>query len=133
MNECIEFHDSTLREVREEGAACFIVLSPAYAHRSSDRPAIDAGSVLLQGFQITLGRAVLRKRPSLLPVDLDGGELRVGELVLSNTAPTALKHEGEVYLQLFAMRDDEVLEVEGSSILIRPCGEARYIENFPGV
>ena len=132
MNECIEFHDSTLSDVKEESGACIIELRPVYVHRSDGNAGSDAGKVFLQDFRIIIGNAVVKNRPSTLPVELDDSLLEVGDLRLTNTAPIKMKEEQKVRLRLFSMRDSSYLEVEGHSISIDALGVAHYRERFPG-
>ena len=132
MNECIEFHDSTLSDVKENNGACIIELRPVYVHRSDGNAGSDAGNVFLQDFRIIIGNAVVKNRPSTLPVELDDSLLEVGDLRLSNTAPTKMKEEQKVRLRLFSMRDSSYLEVEGHSISIDALGVAHYLERFLG-
>jgi hypothetical protein len=132
MNECIEFHDSELGQIREEGDACVIELSPAIIHRSEGRVGFDSGTIFLQKFEIVIGKAVIKKRPTEFPVLIMDGVLKVGGLVLSNIVPIKMKEEQTVLIKLVTNDLDAGLVVEGSSIQIYPCGEERFLENFPG-
>lgn len=127
-----EFHDSVLAGFTEEGAKCVLDFRPAYVHRSEGRPGIDPGDGFWQDLRIVVCDAKIKKPDLVLPADIDDGLLTVGEIRMSNIAPTQFREEKKVVMKLFTMAGGAEIEIEGTSIEVQTIGEPRFAEHFPG-
>ena len=131
MNEAIEFHDATVREVREESGRCIIEMCDVTTHRSEGTPGVDAGVCFIQDFHVVVESARVKSVLPEMPCELDGGDLTVGSQSFSNVVPSALKEEKSTMLRLWVAWDRSALEVEGRSVAIVPTSEARFLQPFP--
>jgi hypothetical protein len=127
-----EFHDSVLAELKEEGARCVLELRPAYVHQSDGRPGIDPGEGYWQDVEIVIAGAKLKAPILSLPCPIGDAHLSVGEIRMSNIAPTTLHEAKKVSLKIWLMIGGSEVEIEGTSIEIRAIGEPEFAEHFPG-
>src|SRR4051812_42195582 len=77
MKQSIELHDSKLAAVSFRSGEAVVSFSPAYIHRSTGRPGIDAGTVWVQPVTLTIGGASLVSTPTSLPATVSGGYIRI--------------------------------------------------------
>jgi hypothetical protein len=127
-----EFHDSVLAALKGEGGRCILELRPAYVHQSDGRPGIDAGEGFWQDIEIVISGAAIKKPALSLPCPINDGHLTVGEIRMSNLAPTTLREAKKVSLKIWMMVGGAEIEIEGTSIEVRTMGEAEFAESFPG-
>jgi hypothetical protein len=132
MNTCFEFHDSVLAEIKEEAGRCLLRFHPAYIHRSEGRPGIDVGDGFTQDLQIVIGGAKIRKMACVLPTEISGGSITVGDTQMLNCAPVPFLEKKKISLKILPASASGPIEIEGSSIEIRTAGEAVSVESFPG-
>ncbi len=129
MNGAIELHDSTLAAVIQEGILVTLSFSPAYVHRSSGRPGIDAGSGWTQTVTFTFADAVV---PTLVAMPcwvVDGG-LRINGVRHENLVPTEGVFDDHCELWL-ATENAETLTIRGSRLTVSLHGEGHYVEEVP--
>jgi hypothetical protein len=131
MNSIIELHDSRLIEIVSCGSSVVVRFGPAYVHRSALRPGFDPGSVWTQDFDLIVEEAVLESGFTELPCDLDGGSLSVGKDIFENIVPNPLDVHGDIRFSATNLVGESFV-MSGTRIVVRPVGEARYVEQFPG-
>jgi hypothetical protein len=131
VNSALEFHDSTLTGVDQNGRDLVLRLDPACVHRSHGQPGLDPGDVWLEALGLVVTEAVIEVVPSVLPGELWGGTLSAGGTIWDNDIPLPLAFVGAVTLRL-VFSNGEHLVAHGNGIRARLLGEPRYLEPFPG-
>lgn len=133
MNEAIELHDSELVAVSSSEDSIILSLSPAYIHRSSGRPGIDAGTGWTQAATLTIiGSSAFS--PVTLPATISQGRLRIGSDLYRNVIPAAgtfespIEFSAVVFASDFTIRGD--ITIRGSGLTIALQGEPSYVEDF---
>jgi len=133
MNSAIEFHDSEVKGISQQGETVVITFSKAYIHKSEGKPGVDAGSGWTQVAELNVGGASLRGALPEFPAELLDGHIRIdGEL---SEFPIPLNESGSVEVRLeFFSREYKVIEVivVGKQVKLRLLGEPTHIEEFPG-
>ncbi len=69
--------------------------------------------------------------PSHLPCDLDGGEVRSGQIWHNSLVPLPFNADGPTSLMLEDLTG-LTLEFAGRSVTIESVGDAEYVEDLPG-
>ncbi len=131
MNEAIELHDSRLVDIKSERRKVIISLSPAFIHRSTGRPGLDAGSVWTQDVNLTISTANTVVLPNF-PIRISDGMLRVETQQHQNLIPAPSNLSGEISLHLVLM-DSEDITISGNRITTALVGPASYLEEFPEI
>jgi len=127
----IEIHDSTLERIWVSGSEAQLHFSLVYIHQSEGLLGEDAGQVWTQPAVLRIFSANVSGSFSELPVRLAGGSVRLGEVILDNTIPVPLRHEGTFELRLEFFRERlEVVKVGGNGAELELLGEAKYLEEF---
>ena len=67
MNQALELHDTTLKEIVIEGSETTLCLSSAIVHKSDGIPGLDSGTCWVQKINIELEEAILEKIPEDIP------------------------------------------------------------------
>jgi hypothetical protein len=130
-NRAIEIHDSTLANVAVSQGRAELTFSSVYIHQSDGRPGIDAGSGWVQEAILRITDADAKGAFSQLPVNLDGGYIRLGEQLLDNVIPIPLRHTGPIELRLEAWpQAQEVVTISGGGAELELVGEPEYVEKF---
>jgi hypothetical protein len=124
----IEFHDSTIVAIVQEGASLNLSVD-AYLHHWELVAGMWKGTGWAQPVKISMGGATCAQRPAL-PADLDGGEIRAKQVTYDNMVPLPLALSGPVTLRL-ELKTGEMLEVIGHAIAIESTGSGRYVETLP--
>src|SRR6266705_2357790 len=127
MGNSIEFHDSTLSSVTQEGESVRIALD-AYVHRWARVDGTWKGTGWVQPVQINVVGAAKVTVPKL-PVALHGGSVAVGRAMHENVVPLPFASAGPVSLRLDLVTGVS-LEVSGQHVSIEPIGNGRYIEDL---
>jgi hypothetical protein len=131
FNRTIEIHDSILASVSISQGLAELHFSRVYIHQAEGEPGRDAGTVWVQEALLRISDADVNGAFSELPVDLDGGELRMEEFRSDNEIPIPLQFKGEFELRLEAWRQaQEVVTFRGSGAQLGLIGEPEYVEEF---
>jgi hypothetical protein len=128
MSNSVEFHDSTLSAISQEGTSVRVSLD-AYVHRWNLVEGVWKGTGWMQPVQIIVGSGASAMMAEV-PVDLDGGEVRTVDRTHDNLVPLPFTSSGPVSLRL-ELVTGEVLKIDGRNITIDPAGNARYVEDLP--
>ena len=128
MNVALEYHDSEVRRVESTADSLTVFFSAAYVHRSTGRPAIDAGSGYAQSVEMLFSGAAWRG-----PLPECVGRLAAGQVVANGVARSLidLPHAstGPVAAE-FQFANGALLSVTASALVCRFIGEPRFIESF---
>jgi hypothetical protein len=128
MRSEIEFHDSTIVAIAQEGTSLRLSVD-AYVHRWELVAGKWKGTGWKQPVQIIMVGATCA-RPSELPARLYTGEIRASQVKYDNMVPLPFALSEPVTLRL-EFDTAELLEVCGRDIAIEPTGPGRYIEELP--
>ena len=124
----IEFHDSTLVAVTQEGTSLCLSVD-AYVHHWELVAGMWKGTGWAQPVKIIMGGATCARLPTL-PADLDGGEIRANQVTYDNMVRLPLTLSEPITLRL-ELKTGEMLEVIGQAIEIESTGPGHYVENLP--
>ena len=131
MNNLIELHDSTVVRITRCSDSFVVHFAPAYVHRSQGRPGFDPGTGWVQDVDLVISEFVVESGFTEMPVDLDGGSLRVGTDVFENLIPIPLDVGAAIQFSAIG-KSGESLLIRGNAATVFSVGEARYVEDFPG-
>jgi len=98
-NRAIEFHDSTLDSVQEDGTNVILRFSAAYIHMSDRKPGSDLDSGWNQEAVLRIEGASVSGEIHELPCTLLDGSLRLGG-ELFEMIPIPLDYEGHIEITL---------------------------------
>jgi hypothetical protein len=129
VNEGIELHDSELVAVSFNGDEAVVSVSPAYIHRSTGRPGVDAGSGWSQRATITIGGASPVSSTVLLPATISDGSLRIGGTLHRNVIPASATFEGIIEFSI-VLSTAEAFTIPGQRISIQLHDEPSFVESF---
>jgi len=127
-NRAIEFHDSTLDSVHQQGNDITLRFSAAYIHESSGKPGVDAGSGWVQEALLHVRGGSVTGEIRELPCDVSSGNLRLGGQSLE-MIPVPLDYDGEVEI---SVEQDGAMLITGTRVRLELVGTPRYVEEFPG-
>jgi len=131
VNNAIEFHDSSISEIKQYGDDVVVSFSSAYVHTSVGRPGLDASSGWIQAVELTLKNSTLPlKLPENLSGPLQGGYLKIDSEFFADAIPRPLNTAGKIELEILFC-DGERVAFTGDGIALLALGEARYVEEFP--
>lgn len=128
LTHSIEFHDSTVLATVLEGTSLRISVD-AYVHRWNQIDGRWKGTGRAQPVQLVLLKASSNAQLKC-PADLDGGEVRAGQVTHSDLVPLPFDSSGPATLRL-ELKTGDVLEFEARNLVIEPTGEGRYVEDLP--
>ena len=130
LNSALEFHDSNIHAIRQQGNDVAVLFSEAYIHKSRGRPGLDKGSGWVQAAQLTIMNS---SAPSEFPADfsewLSTARLQVDDQVFNNMVPIPFTATGETELEI-VFGSGETVMIRGSGVALIQLGEARYVEEF---
>lgn len=116
MNNEIEFHDSTIREISSNvDGSILIHFDPAYVHKSLGEPSIDPGTGWLQRVHCVISSATIVGKPPALPSRVWGGTID-----MSGPDQVSLTLE---------FNSGEKIVVSGKTYKVEFIGEAKYVED----
>src|SRR5258705_10229833 len=101
-NRAIEIHDSILADVSFSQGEAQLHFSKVYIHQSESAPGRAAGSVWVQKAILRISSAKMEGVFSEFPVNLDGGQIQIGQSLFKNEIPVPLRHKGAFELRLEA-------------------------------
>jgi hypothetical protein len=130
MNSAIEFHDSDVQSVTLDRQTLLVQFSPAYIHRSSGTPGIDAGEGHAQDAQLIFGNVDISTIPLGCSGRLSDGRVEIDEQTFS-LIPLPSSFDGAVRAE-FTFSNGVSLTFRARSVAFRSVGESRLIDHFPG-
>lgn len=131
VNNALEFHDSSISEIKQCGDDVVVSFSSAYVYKSVGRPGVDASSGWIQAVELTLKNSALPlKLPENISGPLQDGYLEIDGELFAGTIPRPLNTCGRVELEILFC-DGEKVSFTGDGIALLALGEARYVEGFP--
>jgi hypothetical protein len=130
VNAAIEIHDSELAAVVETPNGVIVRLAPAYVHRSTVRPGIDAGSGWSQPVEMLFVSGVVEGPLPELPCTLDDGSVS-GGAEFRGMIPLPCGVETAVRFEARSLHG-ELVVIRGVGLKVKAVGEASYVEEFPG-
>lgn len=131
MNRWLEFHDSDIGGVTNDGADLILHFRPTYVHESAGRAGTDAGIGSVQDVSaIFVDGSILGAMP-VLPAEILDGEIQLGEVTHDNGFPFPHSHQGRTELRLTFGTGEKVVII-ASGCVWKEAGPARIIEEFPG-
>jgi hypothetical protein len=128
-NAAIEFHDSEVAAVHQEGAMLTIEFSSAYVHRSEGTPCVDAGTGWAQQAMMVLSGCQCSGEFPKLPCSLSGGSVNAGCEVYRSVIPVPFVYVGATCVNL-SFEDGSEVQLTASELRLDTIGEATYIERF---
>ncbi len=126
MHSSIEFHDSRISAIGREGTSIRITLD-AYVHRWDVLGDTWKGTGWIQTVEIMLTHA--SGTPLEAPVDLHGGEFRIGEATLDNMMPLPFVSSEPTSLR-FELVTGQVIHFNGRTVVVEATGVGRYMEDL---
>jgi hypothetical protein len=127
-NEAIEFHDSVLMRIDHAGDEIRLLFQPAYVHRSSGDPGVDAGTGWTVDVELTLFGAQSRSIVPNLPGGVWQGDLRIDKMELGNVMALPLDASGNIALRIELM-SGEVVEVSGNRVQLLIVSGYTFVED----
>ncbi len=129
MNIALEIHDSTLDEIKKEGASAILHFSKAIIHRSEKDPGIDKGTCWVQSIEIKFENAHFLSVPEDIPNQLDYGYFIINGQKHTNVVKIPLKESGNIEVMFETFYGNE-LKIFADKIVITEVGEAQYLQDF---
>jgi hypothetical protein len=130
MNQAIEFHDSTVSDIRVESGGLTIRLSPAIVHRSTGTPGEAPGTCWAQDAELYLPGATVQGSTPQLPCTLSDDSLALGGAPFYGLLPVPWKTSGSTLLELVFV-DGETIRIEAIGLRISLTGVAKYLDDGP--
>lgn len=129
MNVALEIHDSTIDEIKREGAFVTLVLDKSIIHRSEKEPGVDEGTCWIQPIEITFEDARILSKPSDIPNQLDYGYFTINGEKFTNVIEIPLNETGQIEALFETIYGNE-LRINAKKIVITEVGEAEYLQEF---
>jgi hypothetical protein len=131
MNSAIELHDSEVTSVARDGQVVRVALEPAYVHRSTGRPGIDAGEGYLQAADLFFSGATGFEEEGICRGTVSDGYVSAGEREFANVVPLPFLFRGEISAT-FHFVSGGVLRIRASEVSCVLRGAARFVEAYEG-
>jgi hypothetical protein len=131
MNREIEFHDSTLREIKLNEGDAILCFDEAYVHQSEGTPGLDAGTGWAQKINIKCSGVTVIEIPDDLPNDIDYGYFIIKGEKTTNMMNLPFSTNDEIEIILFTQYGKK-LHLIAKSATTQEIGSARYVEDFKG-
>jgi len=132
MNQALELHDTTLKEIVIEGSETTLCLSSAIVHKSDGIPGLDSGTCWVQKINIELEEAILEKIPEDIPNEIDFGYFIINGEKYINVIDLPINESGEIEVVAETMYGNE-LHLKGKRITTVEVGEIIFLQNFEGL
>ena len=130
MNESLEFHDSSVSNVRAIGDRLFVTFSKAYVHRSLGEPGVSAGEEFIRSAELIFEHASWSGELANACGDISDGHVSTGERQLS-LLPLPFAIQSAVTAEL-VFTSGASLRVSASSAVCTATGTARFVERYDG-
>lgn len=131
MNRSIEFHDSTIARVDDEGSVAIIFLRPAYIHESDGEPGVDAGNGIVQDVELRISDAEIISAPTIYPCNIDSGTLKVGNQLHDNLIPLPRLGSDAIVFECATIQNER-LYIRGTGVAVVLTGERQFVESYLG-
>ncbi len=131
MNSAIEFHDSTVADIRAVAGALHLDLPSAYVHRSIGQPGIDSGTVFLQPAEVVFSNATHKEAGGPCGGSISDASISVNGREFANMVPLPFTAQGTVSAS-FIFTSGGVLSVNGTGVSCQVSGEAVLVEAYDG-
>jgi hypothetical protein len=128
-NIAMELHDSTITAISEKDGTATIQFSPAYIHKSEQRPGVDSGTGWIQDACLKITEASIQGSLFVLPSVVWDGEFLIDSLKQDNIIPLPLSIMQSVILHI-ELCNGEQITIRGSGAKLELIGECKYIEDF---
>jgi hypothetical protein len=129
INSAIELHDSTISAISYQGSSITVHFTPAYIHKSDQRPGIDAGTGWIQDAKLKMDNASVHGIFPELPADIWDGKIVIGSEEHKNTIPLPFAVVQNIVIHIEFCTGDHV-KIEGAGAHLQLLGECKYIEDF---
>ena len=131
LNRAIEIHDSVLASVSILQGLAELHFSRLYFHEADGEPGRDMGTVWVQEAILRVNDVDVDGAFSEFPVDLNDGEIRIGDCRSENVIPIPLLQSGACEIRLEAwVQAQEVVTLRGSGAQLELIGKPEYVEEF---
>jgi len=131
MNRCLECHDSSIGELRQNGEDALVLFDEAYVHESKGQPGVDPGTGWTQLTELRIHCCTVSDEPPALPADVWDGWLECGGERYDNLFALPFSFRGTVRLRL-ELCSGHRIDLQGSGITVVAVGPAEYVEEFSG-
>ena len=129
MNREIEFHDSTLKEIRVANGEAVLSFGEAYVHHSEGTPGIGKGTGWAQKIELVCLEVTVIEIPDDLPNHIDDGFFIINGIKSVNMMKLPFQTNCEMELVLFTMYGKK-LHLKAKSAFTREIGEPVFIEEY---
>jgi hypothetical protein len=130
-NAALEFHDSDIAAIEDDGQKITIRFAPAYVHRSSGVPGTDPGTGWSQDAVMVLSEGKLRGDPPRGQHTIASGSAKLSNASYDDLVPVPLSHVGDVHI-CFLFDDGSEINIHAQAMSLSLVGAATYVEDFPG-
>ncbi|CAB1059458.1 hypothetical protein D1BOALGB6SA_4220 [Olavius sp. associated proteobacterium Delta 1] len=130
MNREIEFHDSTLREIKINEGDAVLCFDETYVHHSEGTPGISKGTGWAQKIDLICKGAKVLELPDDLPNDIDYGYFIINGDKSENMMKLPFKTESEIEIVLITQYGKKA-HLIAKTAFTKEIGQAKYIEDFP--
>ena len=126
MNQALDLHDSTLKEVVIEGSQATVCLSNAIVNKSEGIPGKDIGTCWVQDINIVLEGLILENIPNGIPSDIDFGYFIFNGEKAANMINLPINVSGEIEIVVETMYGAK-LHLKGNKIISEEIGEIKFL------
>jgi len=130
MNREIEFHDSTLKEIRLHNDEAVLCFDEALVHHSESTPGIDKGTSWAQKIDLICKDVTVLELPDDLPNDIDYGFFIINGIKSINMMKLPFTTDSEMELVLFTQYGKKV-HLKAKSAFTDEMGRPSFVEDFP--
>jgi hypothetical protein len=131
MNKEIELHDSELSKILPE-SNCVKLFIKGIMHYSDGKPGVDSGTCWLQNMEFNFTDISSLKIPNELPDIISEGRLFIDGNVFENMFELPINLEGKIEFDILTMKN-EPLNIKAGKLSCTTIGEAKYLQDFPGL
>ena len=129
MKREIEFHDSTLKEIKVANDEAILSFDEAYVHHSEGTPGISKGTGWAQKIELVCLGVTVIELPDDLPNDISDGFFIIDGIKSVNMMKLPFQTNREMELVLFTMYGKK-LHLKAKSAFTKEIGEPTFIEEY---
>lgn len=130
MNREIEFHDSTLKEIKFNNDVAILCFDEAYVHQSEGTPGVSKGTGWAQKIDLICKGVTVIETPDDLPNDIDYGFFIINGVKSVNMMKLPFRTDNEIELVLLTQYGEKV-HLKAKSAFTEEIGSPNFIEDFP--
>jgi hypothetical protein len=131
LKSALEFHDSDVVDIRQDGDALLLIFEPAYVHRSNGRPGVDAGSGFLQPAEIGFAAAQFTEKDGPCRGSISEGLITVSGKKFDSVLPLPYQATGKVTAE-FTFESGAVLSITAGGVTCVSTGPAELVDGYEG-